>query len=72
MFSQIVFQDALIDRLNDIEWNGVGEHKRRSHAAAMRQARKELRRQGYTERQADEIVEQARDVWKLNRLCESE
>jgi len=70
MFSQIAFQDALIRKLDDVEANGVGEHKRRSRAAACRKARRRLVELGYSEPQAAQIVEQSVEMWRLGLMCE--
>lgn len=70
MFSQIAFQDALIRELDDVEARGVGDHKRRSRAAACRKARKHLTELGYSEPEAEQIVSQSLDMWRLSLMCE--
>lgn len=71
MFSLIALQDALIERFNEIEWNGVGEHKRRSRGRAMNKAIQQLVDQGYDKRSAEKIVEDAYDVWRLQQVCDA-
>jgi hypothetical protein len=69
MFSLIALQDRLIERLESIEYNGTGDHKRRSRAAACREARLELHRHGFTAEQAESIVRDAREMAELILLC---
>jgi virulence-associated protein VapD len=69
MFSLIALQDRLIERLETIEHNGIGRHRKRSRAAAYRDARQELRRQGFTAEQADAAVKDAREMAELILIC---
>lgn len=67
MQSLTQFQDELIQKLDQIDQ--IGKHKRRSRAAACRNARKTLQKQGYTEPQALAIVQDAKDIQQLNQEC---
>ena len=68
--SQIEFQQNLINRMHSIELNGVGDHRPRSRARACANARKLLMSRGYTEPQANVIVNDARDMWQLESICD--
>jgi Holliday junction resolvasome RuvABC DNA-binding subunit len=68
-FSTIRFQEQLIERLHDIQATGVGDHKFRSQRGALRKATKTLLDRGYSEKEAEQIIRQAKEVWELERIC---
>lgn len=72
MFSMVGFQDTLIEKLCDIELNGVGGHKPRSRCRALRNARKALVHRGYSEDGAAAIVKDAVDMFNLQRIADDD
>lgn len=70
MWTQTAFQDKLIEELHAVEFNGVGLHRKRSRAAVIRRAEKDLAARGYTVEQVQQLVKEARDMVSLELICE--
>ncbi len=69
-FSLIAFQEEVINQLNDVEANGVGLHKKRSRAAVLAKSRASLRKVGYSEKAANNLVNDAYEMWRLESICQ--
>ena len=71
-FNLIAFQDALVARFVDIETNGVGKHRRRSHFSARSKAVLALVKLGYPAEQARLIVRDAKEMADLHLAAEED
>jgi predicted alpha/beta-fold hydrolase len=69
-FSLVKFQEDLVTKLVNIEYHGVGLHRRGSRGKAIREARERLLKRGYSLSDAQYIIQDARDMATLEIQCE--
>lgn len=69
-FGLIQFQEQVMEQLDAVERDGVGEHKHRSRRAIVRRAVGELVAKGYSRDGARAIVQDAVDMAGLERAAE--